>query len=124
MSRTLVSLCAAIVAVVACGDGATSTGGCDLTCDVGTSAYSLDITCESGGVTKEFMGETTTYTYDNGTRTGFTLALNQQWTFQESGSVYDITGTIVVNEVQDVVSSYNIQVSGGAFGTTPKSCHS
>jgi hypothetical protein len=91
---------------------------------VDTKGYTLSFSCESGGVTKEFLNQTTTYNYAGGVRVGFTLHLSQRWTFTESGNVYTITGTIVVSEAQNTVVSYDIEVAGGAFGATPATCHS
>lgn len=113
-----------VVVFAGCSESTSSEGeeeDCDLLCDVSTDEYSLGITCESGGFTTEFNSETTEYHYSGATRTGFTLHLNRTITFHDSGRVYVVTGTITVDQINDTVT-YDIDATGGAFGSAGASC--
>jgi hypothetical protein len=68
------------------------------------------------------MGESTTYQYDDqGRRTKITKTLSRVVTYLNTGNAYNLTGPIVWEPLAGKVT-WNIQVTGGAFGETPQTC--
>jgi hypothetical protein len=102
----------------------TPTPACALKCSIDTKGYSFDITCESGTVSTEYLGQKTEYLYDSsGNQTGLKLSVNQKKTYENTKNTYTIKGTIELNQVLNTFS-YDITGTGGVFGNTPQNCKS
>jgi hypothetical protein len=112
--KTRIALCMLLVAaslgVLACGASTVSgptptptlppvtpTPACALQCSIDTEQYSFGITCESGSVSTEMLGQQTEYLYDSsGNQTGLKLSVNQKQTYENTKNTYTIENPVKV----------------------------
>ena len=111
----------ALIALAGCG--ASDAEACKVECDIGAESYSIEISCESGPTTVRSIDEKVAWQYKDGKRTGTTIYVNQERTYENTQNMYKIAGTIQVNYnlIRDTISN-DIVVTGGVFGDTPQTC--
>lgn len=96
---------------------------CELSCEVSTDSLSVEISCETGQNTTE-MNDSTSVEYDD-TSTIYTMTIDEQRTYTNSGNTYHITGTVIFEQVGSSMSleSYDLSVTGGVFGENVQTCN-
>jgi hypothetical protein len=95
---------------------------CALECDIGTEAFSIIITCESGSISTTYNSERDEYRYDdNSELIGTKRHLNRSRTYLNTNNTYQIVGVIDINHINNTVT-HNITVSGGVFND-PQTCN-
>jgi hypothetical protein len=123
--RLAVGLVITALVLVGCSGGGSKSDAdsCELVCDINTESYTIEISCESGTMSTELLGDQTQESqYDSsGNKTGIKLNLNQARTYENTQNVYTMVGTIEIDLVNDKVN-HDIEVTGGEFGDTPQTC--
>jgi hypothetical protein len=95
---------------------------CFLSCTSAGGELSVEITCETGQVTRNVNNSTSVQYNDNSTI--YTLTIDETRTYSDSGNSYEINGTIVFVQAlgTTAIRSYDLTVTGGAFGDVPQTC--
>jgi hypothetical protein len=79
----------------------------------------IDITGESGQITAD--GQVTSELSADWLQ--IIVKVDDQWTYSDSKNVYKVAGEIAYDLPEvETISSYDITVSGGGFGTASQSC--